>query len=110
MKAKAEIVDKVNKLLQEGFEIPADQLVATARLYEDLSLDSLDAVDMLVHLEDSIGVKVQGERFMQVRTLGDIHEMVYQVVLEANDPGSAVAVADPVGPDLFTAQTELDLG
>ncbi len=94
MKSKLEIIEKVNNLLETGFEIPKEKLQPSARLYEDLALDSLDAVDMLVHLEDNLGVKVQGERFMQVRTLGDIHEMVAQMVWESEN--SAGQCSNPI--------------
>lgn len=71
-----EIVEKVNALLQEGFEITPDQLTPEAHLFQDLKLDSLDAVDLMVHLEDSLGIKVEGEAFKEVRTLGDVYAMV----------------------------------
>ena len=73
---KNEIVEKVNQLMQQGFEISPEKLIPTARLKEDLGLDSLDAVDMLVHLEESLGSRIEGERLIQVKTLADIYVLV----------------------------------
>mgnify|MGYP000276796171 CR=1 FL=1 len=69
----AEITEQVNSLMHEVFEISKDKLHAEAKLFEDLSLDSLDAVDMMVHLEDKIGFKVDAEKFRKV-TFEDIEK------------------------------------
>ena len=44
-----EIVLQVNELMHKGFEIPHDKLTPAATLFSDLGMDSLDAIDMLVH-------------------------------------------------------------
>jgi Phosphopantetheine attachment site. len=54
-----EIENEVKKLIIELFDVPAQDIVATARLYEDLGLDSIDAVDMIVHLQKKNGEKDQ---------------------------------------------------
>lgn len=79
-----EIKEKVNALFTKGFEIPEEKLTPTASLYEDLGLDSLDAVDMLVHLEEAFAIKVDGERLMEVRTLQNVYDLVAEVALKSN--------------------------
>ena len=81
------VVAKVNEVMRQGFEIPPEKLVPTATLFGDLGLDSLDAVDMLVHLEENIGVKVDGEKIMGVRTLQDIYNLIDNL---ASEPGAQV--------------------
>ena len=68
--------EQINTVFQEGFEIPLASLTPEAHLFTDLKLDSLDAIDLLVHLEEKLGVKVDSERFQNVRTLGDVYNMV----------------------------------
>jgi acyl carrier protein len=80
---KGEIVKRVNSTLSEAFEIPAEKLRPEAKLFDELGLDSLDAIDMLVYLEENFGVKVQGEIFKQVRTLEDVYRVVDDL---ANSP------------------------
>lgn len=58
--------------LVKMFEIPAADIHNDARLYEDLDIDSLDAVDLIVELRDFTGVKVKPEQFQDVRTVGDV--------------------------------------
>ncbi len=76
------IIEQVNKLMTEGFEIPADKLKPEAHLFTELGLDSLDAVDMVVHLEEKIKLKVDAERMSQVRTLGDVYKLVEDLYAE----------------------------
>ena len=71
-----EIIAKVNDLMQRGFEIPEAKLTPNATLFDELGLDSLDAVDMLVHLEENLGIKVDAEKLISVRTLQDVYDMV----------------------------------
>ena len=75
-KVNQEIVDMVNKLLVEKFEVPIEKLVPESLLKQDLSLDSLDFVDMVVLIEDQYGAGIRNIDFLQIRTLGDIYKMV----------------------------------
>ena len=70
-----EIISQVNQLMMTGFEIPAEKLIPSASLIGDLGLDSLDAVDMLVYIEETLGVKVEGERLAAVKTLADVYKL-----------------------------------
>lgn len=50
MTAQNAIYEEVSALLIKLFEVDAQAIQPEARLYEDLELDSIDAVDMIVHL------------------------------------------------------------
>jgi len=78
MTPSMEVIQQVNSLMKTGFEIPEEKLVPTATLIGDLGLDSLDAVDMLVYIEETLGVKVEGERLTQVKTLQDVYLLAAQ--------------------------------
>ncbi|MEG9083322.1 acyl carrier protein, partial [Escherichia coli] len=54
-----------------------------ARLYEDLDLDSIDAVDMVVNLQKKTGHKIKPETFKAVRTVQDIVDVVEQLQRDA---------------------------
>ncbi|MBT0719699.1 acyl carrier protein [Tatumella sp. TA1] len=75
-----EIEQEVKKLLTELFEIPPQDIVASARLYEDLGLDSIDAVDMIVHLQKKTGKKIKPEEFKAVRTVQDVVDAVQRLL------------------------------
>ncbi|MEZ4814360.1 MAG: acyl carrier protein [Bdellovibrionota bacterium] len=75
-------IDQVNKLMIEGFEIPEEKLKPEAHLFTELGLDSLDAVDMVVYLEEKIQLKVDAEKMAEVRTLADVYKLVDDLVAE----------------------------
>ncbi|MEG3112885.1 acyl carrier protein [Pantoea sp. T14] len=82
MMNKDEIYQEVASLLTNLFEIEADDIRPDARLYEDLELDSIDAVDMVVHLQKRTGRKIKPETFRSVRTVQDVVDAVEQLMRE----------------------------
>lgn len=74
--SKEQIQSHLQTSLVDMFEIPAEAIHDDARLYEDLDIDSLDAVDLIIQLRELIGVKVQPEQFKEVRTVGDVVDAI----------------------------------
>lgn len=67
-----EIFARVSTVLQDSFEIEADRIRPEARLYEDLDIDSIDAVDLLVKLKPMLDKPLKPEQFKSVRTIQDV--------------------------------------
>lgn len=82
MKTKEEILASVKETLAGEFEIDEAKLVPEARLFEDLDLDSIDAVDLVVRLQNQTGLKVQADDFKSIRTLGDLADVIARLVQE----------------------------
>ena len=74
---KDEILARLSAVLQESFEIPAQKITPEARLYEDLDIDSIDAVDLMVKLRSLTDRRLQPEAFRQVRTVGDVVDALH---------------------------------
>ncbi|GAA0817671.1 acyl carrier protein [Colwellia sp. D2M02] len=72
MKSRQELFDTLSTILVEEFEIDASEITAEANLYEDLDLDSIDAVDLVVRLRTITGKKIEPDAFKQVRTINDV--------------------------------------
>lgn len=79
---RAEILDSVSRELQDLFELPAESITADARLYEDLDLDSIDAVDLVVRLQEITRKRIRPEQFKSVATVDDIVTAVEQLLAE----------------------------
>ncbi|MCE0799766.1 MULTISPECIES: acyl carrier protein [Buttiauxella] len=73
---KEDIYQEVTGLLVKLFELSPEQITPQSRLYEDLDLDSIDAVDMVVHLQKRTGKKIKPEDFKTVRTVQDVVDAV----------------------------------
>ena len=83
MTDKNAIYEEVSALLIKLFEVDAQAIQPEARLYEDLELDSIDAVDMIVHLQKKTGKKIKPEEFKAVRTVQDVVDAVERLLIEA---------------------------
>lgn len=70
------IYSHLQDTLTEMFEIPAADIHTDARLYEDLDIDSLDAVDLVVRLRELTGIQVKPEQFQNVRTVGHVVDAI----------------------------------
>ncbi len=75
-----EVITRVNTILHQQFEIPTEKLKPEVTLFDDLALDSLDAVDMIVYLEENLKLNVDTEKFKDVRTLQDVYNLVSELL------------------------------
>ncbi|EID7699003.1 TPA: acyl carrier protein [Vibrio parahaemolyticus] len=80
---KVQVFEKVKDALVELFEIDADDIQPDAHLYQDLDLDSIDAVDLVVHLQNVTGKKIKPAEFSTVRTVDDVVNAVTELLKES---------------------------
>ncbi|AZG33934.1 MULTISPECIES: acyl carrier protein [Shewanella] len=72
MQNREQILEMLSAILVEDFEIDAADITLEASLYKDLDLDSIDAVDLVIKLQQRTGRKIQPEAFKTVRTVDDV--------------------------------------
>ncbi|GIU51862.1 MULTISPECIES: acyl carrier protein [Shewanella] len=72
MQNRDQILEMLTQILVDEFEIDADDISLDASLYESLDLDSIDAVDLVIKLQQMTGKKIQPEQFKTVRTVEDV--------------------------------------
>ena len=77
-----EIQKAVVDILVDDFECDRGKLTLEVNLFTDLDLDSIDAVDLVVRLQQVTKKKVNPEDFRQIRTLHDVVNAVYKLVNE----------------------------
>ncbi len=71
-----EIFEKVRDILAEMFEIDPATVKLESQLVQDLDLDSIDAIDMVVKLQELTGKRVEEAKLRKVRTVGDVVDLV----------------------------------
>ena len=76
----AEIEKTIRDILVAEFEIDPARLAPGTDLFADLDLDSIDAVDLVVRLQQETGKKVDPADFRQIRTLADVVAAVSKIV------------------------------
>ena len=83
MLTREEIINKTNEALKKEFELTDEQLKPTSHMQTDLGLDSLDAVDMVVVLEQKFGMTLrQGYDIRSIVTLGDLYDFIEKLARE----------------------------
>lgn len=74
---REEIFSSVSDMLAETFELEPPTITLEARLYEDLDLDSIDALDMVVKLQELLGRRVEEDELRELKTVGDVINLVH---------------------------------
>ncbi|MBD1575186.1 MULTISPECIES: acyl carrier protein [Vibrio] len=80
---REEVFNKVRDAFVELFEIDADDIKPESQLYQELDLDSIDAVDLVVHLQKLTGKKIQPDEFKAVRSVNDVVDAVVELLKES---------------------------
>ena len=79
MKTREEIFEKLKSILEEMFEVEPNDVVMEAQLYDQLDIDSIDAVDLIARLSEITGIRVEPEQFKSVETVNDVVEVIYSL-------------------------------
>ena len=82
MPVRDDIFKDVSRELQSLFDLSEQDITLKARLYEDLDLDSIDAVDLVVRLQEITKKRIKPDQFKSVRTVDDIVSAVEELVGE----------------------------
>jgi acyl carrier protein len=67
-----DILLRLRDVLRDTFEIDPARVTPDAHLFTDLELDSIDAVDLAIQVQDMTGMRIKPEDFKNVRTVGDV--------------------------------------
>mgnify|MGYP003527932540 FL=1 len=74
---KAELIEKINEVLIEEFEVEADVITPDADIKSTLELDSLSLVDMVALIESEFKVKIKGTEIAQLKTFGLLYDYIW---------------------------------
>ena len=74
-----EIQKILTEALENLFEIDPEKIKLDTNLYEDLEIDSIDAIDLIDNIKRQTGYKLQAEDFRNVRTVNDVIQAVVKV-------------------------------
>lgn len=67
-----QLFSKIREILVDQFDVEESSVSMDANLYEELEIDSIDAVDLLVQIKELTGVKIAPDTFKEVRTIRDV--------------------------------------
>jgi acyl carrier protein len=80
VKSREDILAVLEDLLVNIFEVDPASIRPEARLYEDLEIDSIDAVDLVIELRKITGRQIDPDEFKSVRTVDDVVGVVQALI------------------------------
>ncbi|MBK5000913.1 acyl carrier protein [Pseudomonas sp. S31] len=80
MQTREDIFNILRDALVELFELEPSSISLESNLYQDLEIDSIDAVDLIDHIKRQTGKKIAADDFKSVRTVNDVVEAVLRLV------------------------------
>jgi len=85
---REDIQQSIVEILSDSFELDPETIKPESTLYEELDLDSIDAVDIFVQLRDLTGRRPDPERAKEVRTVDELITFVEEelAAAERGDP------------------------
>ncbi|MCR3906705.1 acyl carrier protein [Peloplasma aerotolerans] len=66
------IFERIKEMIMEELNVPEEKITMQARLAEDLGADSIDAVELIMNIEDEFSVQVSDEEAQNIKTVGDL--------------------------------------
>lgn len=83
--SKDEIFGILKGALVELFEIDEGKIALDSKIYDDLDIDSIDAIDLVDFIKKKTGHRMEASDFKEVRTLDNIVEVVYKQLSNAKN-------------------------
>jgi acyl carrier protein len=69
---KEELLAKIAPIIAEQLKIKPAEIKLSSRLIDDLSADSLDAVEIVMGIEEKFNVEIPDEEIDKIKTIEDI--------------------------------------
>ena len=80
MYTRAEVSKKITSTLSDLFEVDPEAISESSLLYEDLDIDSIDAVDLIIELKSFTGLVIDPDNFKSVKTIEDVINIVCKLL------------------------------
>jgi len=73
---EALVRDTLKEVLIEEFEVEEDEIVEGANFFEDLDMDSLDAIDLIVMMDKKLNIDLKAEDAQKIRTIDEFVALI----------------------------------
>lgn len=76
MKQSVPIIEKINGILSDEFEVDVEKMLPDSNIRQVLELDSLDYIDLVVVVENNFSIKVKPEDFTRIVSFQDFYSYI----------------------------------
>lgn len=73
------VFEKVKSIIVKELKIDEAKVTEDASLKDDLGADSLDAVEIIMDIEDEFGVQIDDEKSSAIATVGDLVKYITEL-------------------------------
>lgn len=73
------MLEKVIDLISKGLNVSREKITPNAHLQNDLGADSLDAVDLIMSIEDEFAITIPDDEAQKMHTVNDIVKFLEQI-------------------------------
>ncbi len=78
---KNELFQKVVDVIVDSFEIERDLIKSESLLVDDLDFDSIDAIELVLQLEEEYGAKISAEKLKKAQTVQDVVDYLFDILV-----------------------------
>lgn len=78
MMTREEIIEQVNSLLSEEFEVEQSEFTPDANLKETLQLDSINLVDLIALVQVTYKITIPVDELKKIQTFNDLYDYIEQ--------------------------------
>ncbi len=73
---RKDIFNRVKKIVAENLSVDETEITEKTTFVEDLGADSLDLVDLVMALENEMGISIEDEKLSELSTVSDVIELI----------------------------------
>ena len=70
------VFERIKELVEQEMNIPAESITLESRIAEDLGADSIDAIELIMGVEEEFDIEISDEVAMDIKTIGDLVEVI----------------------------------
>ncbi len=68
--------EKIIAILMEQLDLSKDEITEDSNFVDDFEMDSLDMMEMVIEMEKATGIKIENEKLVDIKTVGDLFAYV----------------------------------
>lgn len=70
------VFERIKELVEQEMNIPAESITLESRIAEDLGADSIDAIELIMGVEEEFDIEISDEVAMDIKSIGDLVEVI----------------------------------
>ena len=68
--------EKIIEILMDQLDLSKDEITEASSFVDDFEMDSLDMMEMVIEMEKATGIKIENEKLVDIKTVGDLFAYV----------------------------------